>query len=112
MCNFRIVTADDVRRQEISGRLVRLLGAHHQSAKVVEECSELMAVLTQYLQGRRHWVNVADELADVLTVAVHVPHIVAERGDVCVERFARHVEKKLKDNWENLSERIEEADND
>lgn len=111
MCvNCELAATERRLRQEISLRLIGTLGAHHQAAKVVEECSELMAALTQYLQGRRHWEFVADEFADVLTVAAHVPHIVTARGEVDGNRFERRVKRKMESNWEALSDLVEEIE--
>lgn len=93
-------------RREISLLLIAKLGVEHQAAKVVEELAECVAAFVQFRQGRRDWADLAKEVADVLTVAEHVAHIVAHAGRVDAEKFKAVVRLGVDRNWDDLSHMV------
>jgi len=92
-------------QREVSQRLIARLGPEHQAAKVVEELAECIAAFVQFRNGRKSWTDLAKEVADVLTVVEHIPHIIEPALPLRInaEKFQAVVRNCVSGNWDNLS---------
>jgi hypothetical protein len=96
--------AEKILRRMTSLRLIARFGMEHQADKVVEELAECTAAFVQFRQGRKTWMELAKEVADVLTVTEHIAHIVANTPPtVGAEMFQGLVRHRVNGNWDELS---------
>lgn len=82
-------------RALLPGRVVKHFGVEQQARKLSEECGELLAAVSRFLDGRCSGAEVAEEAADVAFLLLQLPYIVDFSGRTGRDGYYEAYDNKL-----------------